>query len=132
MFKLNHITKDDYEYLFELLKERNDTINISHRNMPSYEEHCGFWESNPYREAYIIYDGTPKGYIYLSKTNEIGIFIENVSQGQGLGKKAMELLLVKHKGERILANINPQNQKSINFFNGFGFKHIQNTYELFS
>ena len=100
--------------------------------MPTWEEHVQFWMGTPYKEAYIIYEGNPMGFIYYSKTNEIGVFIEKIYQGQGIGKTALQLVLDKHRGERIIANINPQNKKSIDFFNGFGFKHIQNTYELFS
>jgi len=128
---LKPVTNQDYEFLYELLKERKPEVLISFK-MPTMEEHIEFWESHPYREAYIIYEGSPKGFIYYSKTNEVGVFIEEISQGQGLGTTALKLLLVMHKGERILANVNPKNDKSIEFFTGLGFKHIQNTYELFS
>lgn len=100
--------------------------------MPTWTRHVSFWESKPYEEAYIIYEDKPMGFIYLSDINEVGIFIEEKYHRQGIASKALELLLVKHKGERVLANVNPRNQNSIDFFTGLGFKHIQNTYELFS
>ena len=126
---LKPVTNLDYEFLYELLKERKPEILISFK-MPTMEEHIEFWESQPYREAYIIYENTPKGFIYYSKTNEVGVFIEEISQGLGFGSSALKLLLVMHKGEKMLANINPKNLASIEFFIGLGFKHIQNTYEI--
>ena len=132
ILELNPVNNSDYEYLYELLKERTPQINITHKNMPTWEQHVEFWNAVPYKEAYIIHESSPMGLIYFSKRNEVGIFIEEIHHHQGIGKDALELLLAKHRDERILANVNPQNQKSINFFLQFGFKHIQNTYEYHS
>ena len=42
---------------------------------------------------------------------------------------SIEMLMEKHPRERFLANINPANERSIEFFRSLGFVHIQNTYE---
>ena len=118
------------ELLYRLLQERAPATNISHREMPSWEAHTHFIQSRPYKAWYVIQrDGSPVGSIYLSKINEIGVFILIKHQGQGFGKLAIQMLMKKHPGERFLANINPNNSRSIKFFKSFGFKHIQNTYE---
>ncbi len=39
-------------------------------------------------------------------------------------------LIRLHGPRRYLANINPRNDASIAMFQGLGFTHIQNTYEL--
>ena len=118
------------ELLYQLLQERTPATNISHREMPTWDAHAHFIQSRPYRAWYVIQgDEIPVGSIYLSKMNEIGVFILIKYQGQGFGKLAIQTLMAKHPGERFLANINPNNSRSIKFFKSLGFKHIQNTYE---
>lgn len=117
--------------LWELLNQREPYQNISHRKMPTWEEHIAFVESKPYKAWYLIKnDEKWVGAIYLSKMNEIGIFIFKQSQSKGVGKDAVNELMKLHPSERFLANIAPHNIKSINFFEGMGFKMIQRTYEL--
>src|SRR5580700_4473515 len=106
-------------FLYELLKEREPHQNISHREMPSFEEHTHFVDSHPYREWFIIFyewrnvEMGPIGAIYLSKQNEIGIFIAKEYQGKGHGKTAICLLMNRYPGERFLANIAPGNSRSL-------------------
>jgi len=128
---LKNITKSDSPFLYELLNERDPTVNISHKKMPTYENHLKFVMSKPYSKWYIIKSKSQRvGSIYLSKQNEIGIFIKNGMQGKGIGKKAMQLLMKKNPRTRYLANVNPKNIKSIDFFKKNGFRLIQYTYEL--
>ena len=117
--------------LYRLLEERNDAINISHRKMPSWRAHLAFIGSKPYSAWYLVeIENEFVGSIYLSKTNEIGIFLFRAHQGRGLGKTAIQALMKRHPRKRYLANINPRNANSIAMFEGMGFHHIQNTYEL--
>ena len=74
--KLTAVTKNDALFLYDLLKERKPNVNISHEKMPTYVQHIKFIESKPYSKWYIIKFGNKKiGSVYLSKQNEIGIFI---------------------------------------------------------
>ena len=107
-------------------------MNITHNEMPTFEEHISFWVNDPYGEAYIIYNTTSVGLIYLTREKEVGIFIDSIYQGHGIGQEAMKILLTKHRGEKITANINPKNTKSITFFTQQGFKPTEIIYELFS
>jgi RimJ/RimL family protein N-acetyltransferase len=121
---------DSIQILYMLLSERTKDQSISHQSMPSFVEHSSFVESNPYLAWYLIYDHAEVvGSIYLTKQREVGISIFNHFQGRGLGKEAIKLLMHRHPG-KFLANINPNNEVSIKFFNKLGFKHIQNTYVL--
>jgi len=115
--------------LFALLQERTEDQSISHKEMPTYEKHCEFVSSDPYRGWFMILNehGLVVGTIYITEQNEIGIQIFTDSHGKGYGKKAVQIIMGMYKGP-FLANINPKNQRSIQFFEGFGFKHIQNTY----
>ena len=124
--------KDAVSVLYALLKEREARMNISHRRMPTLSEHARFVRLKPYKTWDLILSGDEiMGAVYLSKQNEIGLFIFRKYRGCGIGKKALELLMKKHKKvTRFLANINPKNRPSIDFFKNQGFFHIQNTYEL--
>ena len=73
------VVNKDYLFLYDLLKERNPQANISHKKMPSYAQHIKFVNSRPYTKWYIIEKGNEMvGSVYLSKQNEIGIFIKNL------------------------------------------------------
>ena len=61
--------------LFELLKSRK--YSISHKMMPTYEEHKNFVNNNPYRFWYLISKGKhPIGTIYAKEDNSIGLNID--------------------------------------------------------
>jgi RimJ/RimL family protein N-acetyltransferase len=129
--KLRLVGKSDYRFLYNLLKERDPRANISHKIMPSYKQHVKFISSKPYFKWYIIEYGIHKaGSIYLTKNNEIGIFLKKSLQGHNIGKVALKLLIEKNPRTRYLANTSPKNKKSICFFKKNGFKLISYTYEL--
>ena len=121
------------KFLYELLKERESHQNISHREMPSYEDHARFVDSHPYREWFVIFEEWgnvemgPIGAIYLSKQNEIGIFIAKEYQGKGHGKQAISSLMGMHPAKRFLANIAPGNSRSLAMFEKLGFDLVQYT-----
>jgi len=119
------------ELLYCLLKERDPYINISHCKMPSWRAHLNFIARKPYAAWYLIQvEDVKVGAIYLSKTNEIGVFILKRFQRQGYGKQAIKMLIKKHGRKRYLANINPLNERSIKMFENLGFRLLQETYEL--
>jgi len=125
---------DDAKFLFELLKERDSHANISHKKMPTYASHVKFIESKPYKKWYIItvYEYKCKekvGSIYLSKNDEVGIFVSNEFQGKNIGKLALSELMKRNPRQRYLANVSPKNEKSLKFFKDNGFELIQHTFE---
>jgi len=129
--KLKRVSKSDYRFLYNLLMERDSRQNISHKKMPTYDQHVSFASSKPYSKWYVILCGVNKvGSIYLTSQNEIGIFIKKSFQGKQLGNIALHKLIQKNPKKRYLANVNPQNKKSMRFFKDNGFKLIQYTFEL--
>ena len=129
--KLKLISKSDYRFLYNLLKERDSRVNISHRKMPTYSEHLKFIRSKPYTKWYIVEFGASKiASVYLTSQNEIGIFIKKTYQNKKLGGVILSQLIQKNPRERYLANVSPKNKTSENFFKSNGFKFIQKTYEL--
>ncbi len=131
--ELKCVTKLDIRFLYNQLKERDVKINISHKKMPTYHEHSKFVLTKPYSKWYIIiYKNKKIGNVYLTKMNEIGIFILKSVKIEGIGKIVLDTLMKKDPRSRYLANVSPTNIKSSNFFKKNGFKLIQNTYELTS
>ena len=127
---LKSVTNSDVKFLFDLLKERDPRVNISHRKMPTYSQHTKFIKSKPYSKWYIILKSKQKiGSIYLSKNDEIGIFLSKKFQGKNVGSFALNELIKKNPRKRFLANVNPKNKKSISFFKNNNFKLIQYTFE---
>ena len=129
--KLKPVSKSDYRFLYDLLMERNPRANISHKKMPTYNEHVSFVSAKPYSKWYVIlYRVNKVGSIYLTSQNEIGIFIKKSFQNKQIGNIALRKLIQKNPKKRYLANVNPKNKKSIRFFKNNGFKLIQCTFEL--
>ena len=131
LVKLKTVSKSDYRFLYDLLMERNPRANISHKKMPTYNQHVAFVSAKPYSKWYVILYGTNKaGSIYLTSQNEIGIFIKKSFQNKQIGNIVLQKLIQKNPKKRYLANISPQNKKSMRFFKNNGFKLIQYTFEL--
>ena len=126
---LKPVTIDDAKFLFDLLKQRQGIVNISHKSLPTWEEHVEYIKNNTYQSWDIIWvDNVRIGNIYLTDRDEIGIFLDKEFQSNGYGSIAINEFMKKNGKKRYLANINPTNYKSIQFFGKHGFIHIQNTY----
>lgn len=114
--------------LYDLLKERQPWQSISHKRMPTWDEHVDFVQSRPYKGWYLIQqNGCMIGSTYFSKQNEIGIFLYASQTGKGIAKYAVAKLMGMHEGP-YYANMNPNNGASAAFFEKLGFKLIQVTY----
>jgi hypothetical protein len=134
----------DAEFLFNLLKERDSRANISHKKMPTYNTHLKFIESKPYKKWYVVIGITKNSSnkkpssnsrikiasVYLSKNDEIGIFVSKEFHGIDIGKFALNEIISRNPRKRYLANVSPKNKKSMRFFKNNNFKLIQYTFEL--
>lgn len=126
--RLREVNKWDYEYLYELLKEKTPEQNISHKELPSYEDHVAFNEAKPYIQDFIIVVyGDRVGRVYITKQDEIGIHIGKAHRKNGYASEVVDMLMQKRK--LILANISPKNKASIKFFEKKGFTPLQITYK---
>jgi hypothetical protein len=131
IIKLNPVKTSDRKFLYELLLQRRPLANISHKRMPTYEEHISFVKSRPYSRWYIITHKRKKiGSIYLTKQNEIGIHLMRAHEKKTTYLESIRKLMIENPRNRYLANISPLNKKYIQLFVGLGFKLIQHTYEL--
>ena len=114
--------------LLVLLSEREPHESISHRELPSIGAHYAFVMSRPYKVWCAIYvDDMIVGACYLTLRDEIGIGIFKAARGKGYGKRAVQMLMNSCGERRYLANINPQNERSLGMFDSIGFKPLQVT-----
>jgi RimJ/RimL family protein N-acetyltransferase len=129
--KLNQVTKNDTLFLYDLLKNKDPNANISHKKMPSYDEHVKFVMSKPYTNWYIIeYEKKNVGAIYLSKQDEIGISVSNDYEYDQIVKPALKLLMKLNQRKRYLANTSPKNVRSQEFLLKNGFTGLEYVYEM--
>jgi len=128
---LNKIKKEDYVFLHNLLAQRNSKINISHKRMPTWEEHVRFVKSKPYSKWYIIYNKDEKiGSIYLSKQSEIGIHLLKKYEKESIHLESIKKLMLLNSKIKFRANVSPKNKNYIMLFEKLGFEMVQHTYEL--
>ena len=131
---MNYIKVDPHNFrhiiaLYEMLKERTPEESISHKEMPTMNEHTKFVKSNPYKMWFIIESNfISMGNCYISKRNEMGVFILTEFRRNGFGTDAIKYLCTKVAHP--FANVNPNNTKAIEMLSKLGFKHIQNTYGI--
>lgn len=122
--------KEHIETLYELLKERTPEQSISHKGMPSYKQHAQFVIKRPYKVWYLIQareTGEFVGSIYLSKLNEIGVFVFRAHRGHRYGTHAVQALMRRWNGPW-LWNVAPNNWPSQALALELGGKLLQRTY----
>jgi len=68
-------TREHIDYLYTSLEKR--THNVSHRQMPSYDEHKVFVNNHPYRTWMLVKMSKDIiGNFYLQKDNSIGVHLD--------------------------------------------------------
>ena len=124
------IEETDYKFLYELLLQRKKIVNISHKKMPTYEEHVKFIESEPYSKWYIIQiDDKKIGSIYLTKENEIGIHFFTQYEESERFQNVIKEFFLKEPQDRFVMNVSPKNEQYIDMAKKLGFHLVQHTYE---
>jgi len=131
-------TVQDADILYQLLEERKPEESISHKKMPTKQEHWKYVANAPYLRWYMIENeqGYVVGACYLTREDAfgqhyVGISIFKSARRRGYATAALTKLLEECKALFItpVANINPKNAKSIKLFESLGFKLIQLTYK---
>ena len=123
-------------FLYDLLKRKR--FEISHTNLPTYNEHIEFVINHPYRYWYII-EKLNKfiGSVYLTEQNIIGLNLYSETENDYI--KTIELITKLHKplppiksirSKYFQVNVNPKNNVLINALESISMIHIQNTYIL--
>ena len=117
------------QILWDLLEERPAYANISHKRMPSIEEHRLFIGGLPYLDWFLILsDDVPVGAVYLTRAAEVGIAIFHKHQGNGYATEAIRQMKERYPG-KLYANVAPTNAPSHAFFSRLG-RIVQEVYEI--
>ena len=128
LVKLKEVTEGNAEFLYEMLKERDPTINVTHKKLPSFNKHLEFIKSKPYDAWYIIeIKSKPIGHIYIDNESRIGWFIKKEFKGFGFVIPAFEELKTLHKREKYFGKVNPNNFEAQNLLTKLKFV-LKNTY----
>jgi len=116
---------------YQLMQERESEINISHKEVPEWDDHCEYMKNHPYKDWFILFvGGDPVGTLYVTQKNEVGIFILKEFKSKGYGTEALKILKWG-KDTKFYANINPDNFGSKMFFTEkMGAKLVQLTYKF--
>jgi len=127
--KLKPVKKKDYTFLYELLANRDPNENISHKTMPTWEEHVKFNNNKPYYIDRIIYlNDKPLGRLYVTSTSRIGIRIKNRS----FKKIIIEEILKTYNPCKHFINVSPKDKVFKKILKKYKYKKIQETYENIS
>ena len=122
------INKSDLKFLFNHLKERDPRENISHKKMPTYDEHVKFVLSKPYSKWYIIFERNKKiGSVYLTKADELGLHLKKEYFRESLLKEILESLMKSEPNKRFVFNVSPRNKKFMKFLQKNGYVISQQT-----
>mgnify|MGYP001430285144 CR=1 FL=1 len=137
--ELREVSLNDVTYLYELLKERDASITITQKNLPSLKEHKNFVGNqlrsingnrkniekaglDPYDGWYIITsDATDLGSIWIEEDGNIGLQVQKKFQKIGLGVIAFKKIQKMHKKENYKTTVSPNNNESIKFCEELGF-----------
>lgn len=127
-------SKKHIEILYNLLKER--VHNISHKQLPSFEEHKSFILNHPYREWFLVKSNSKYcGSIYVLDNNCIGINID--TNDMNIIKKSIHWVLSEIKplpgiksirNKNFHININPKNKKMAKLLSDLNADLIEHTY----
>ena len=131
----NDINENNLKFLYSLLKDRE--YSISHKEIPSFEEHSSFVKNHPYHKWFIVKNQSYLiGSIYIHKDNSIGLDIINQFELlipdilYFLEKRYKPLPYIKSvRSKNFFFNISPQNHKLQNLLVSLGYEISQISYE---
>lgn len=129
---------DAAEILYQLLSERPKSAWISHKALPTREEHEVFVADHPFFRWYLIDNcGVYVGSIEVTDRNEIGVAILDRYKRKGFAYQALNLFMKTHlplpaipavRNSRWLVNIAAENEVGKDFFSRMGFEPLQETW----
>jgi len=126
---LRSVKKEDYKFLYKLLKQRPKDECISHRKMPTYQQHCKYLKTFPFfLNIIILVDGKSVGNLYETDRHEIGIHV--LPKYKYLAEEIIDVVidLAKKGKDKVYFNINPKDNRFKSLLTK-RCKLIQYTYE---
>ena len=128
-------TSEQIAILYELLESRE--FNISHKSMPSMDQHDSFVRNHPYRGWWLIYDFLNKsnviGSVYVNFDNSVGVHLK-MDKIEFTAENFLETLkkeinpLPPESSKRygdFFFNVSPKNNDLINWLSDCGYRVSQ-------
>jgi GNAT superfamily N-acetyltransferase len=112
-----------YGVLIERLKDPDS--NISHKAMPSWEDHVAYLHSGVYQAHYLAvlgaHDDICIGHCYVDKDDHVGVYIHPLYRRRGFATWMLGELIKRHPPP-LYANVNRHNMASLKLFDAMGFR----------
>ncbi len=136
LFRDVELIEEHFRILYSFLLDRK--YNISHKNIPTYDEHVFFVKNHPYRN-WVLVERESKvfGNFYIHTDNSIGI---NFNQKYiDLFPIIYEMIIKKWKplpeiqsvrNKNFFVNTSSNNEALISVLKKMGAKHLQSSYIL--
>ena len=142
---LNPISLNNVNYLYQLLQERDSSITITQKNLPTTIEHKMFiknqiksingnkneilkMKQDPYDGWYVIRsENLDLGSIWIEENGNIGLQIQKQYQNLGIGVVAFKKIQILHEKKIYKTTVSHQNQNSIKFCEKMGFELKEKT-----
>jgi RimJ/RimL family protein N-acetyltransferase len=131
MIKLEICSEEDYQFVYDLIFDFfKFNLNITYIKMETFDEFTKrtFVIDD---KNYIIKnkDNEKVGYVHIMKNNEIGYFVVNEFQNQGIGTEAVKKIMEINPRERYFVTIHNENKSSISLAKKLGFMSKGTIYE---
>ncbi len=128
-------------FLFELLRLRPPQAAVSHKKMPTLDQHAEFVSAHPYYDWSLIEIGAGQtmfvGSAFLSQParpsvvgDELHVEVHPFYRGKGYASQALRMMMQRHPRARYVANVGHINYPSMALFQRLGFTLCQHTFEL--
>ena len=133
LIKVEKTTKDA-TLLFEILKKR--TPSISHKSLPTFQEHKNFVLNHPYRAWFIVKNNSDHiGTVYILKNNSIGVNL--IKEKKTATPWVIKEILSKYKPLKEIKSVraaefdfhvSPRNADFVSILEKMGARLAQSTY----
>lgn len=123
---VNYGSSADLGFLYGVLIQRlqDPDSNISHKTLPSWDEHVAYLRSGAYRVHYLATLGERAdfclGHCYVDYRDCVGVYVQVGFRRHGIAKWMLAELIARHPPP-LVANVNPKNGASLRLFRNAGF-----------
>ena len=136
-FELVIPTSAQIETLYAQLKNRSH--NISHKSVPSFDEHTEFVQNHPYRKWIIVKDTEIAiANVYIQYNNSIGLNVDSLVTCEQINK-ILKGIYASHsplpavpsvRFEEFFLNVATDNKMLQNMLSSLGYSEVERTFVL--
>jgi len=123
MVKLELCKKDDYKFVYDNLFEFVESnLSVTYLKMEPFDKFVKREFVKDDKNYIIKNENNEKmGYVHIMKNNEIGYFVLEEFQNQGIGTEAVRQIMKMNPRERYFVTIHNENKPSIALVKKFNF-----------